>query len=161
VSNRVFFYPDFRAYVLFAPNALEHMYAHIQWRWWQKEAGGEIYTVNPGSHGLLITTATGPSSADRRSRHFFNPDIQAATRERERQFYKNRHAVGLWHTHPEPRPSPSGRDHQTTQRYLEAFRGDRETYLMVIVGNSGDQPNMAVWSAGKNPQTQWIELVEA
>jgi integrative and conjugative element protein (TIGR02256 family) len=161
VSNRIFFYPDFRRYVLFTADVLDHMYAHAQRQFWQKEAGGEIYTVDPDAHGLIITTATGPNPGDRRGRHSFNPNIDAATQDRERQFAQGRHAVGLWHTHPEARPTPSGRDRRATEEYLDAFRDDRGRYLMVILGNRGDPANMAVCSAELNDWSRWIELTEA
>ena len=99
MSNRIFFYPDFRRYVLFTTDVLDHMYVHAQRHLWQKEAGGEIYAIDPDARGLIITTATGPNSGDRRGRRFFNHDIEAATRDREWQFTQGRHAVGLWHTH--------------------------------------------------------------
>jgi integrative and conjugative element protein (TIGR02256 family) len=159
VSNRIFFYPDFRRYVLFRADVLDHMYAHTQRRPWQKEAGGEIYTTDPDTHGLIITAATGPNSGDRRGRYSFNPDIEAATRDRERLFAQGLHAVGLWHTHPEARPVPSGLDHKTTDEYLEAFRGDRDFYLLVILGNRGNPPDIAVWSAGHNDRSRWVELM--
>jgi len=161
MSNRVFFYPDFRRYVLFTADALDHMYAHAQRRWLQKEAGGEIYTLDSNAHGIIITTATGPNPGDRRGRHSFNPDVKATTRHREQQYAQGRHAVGLWHTHPETFPSPSGLDRQTTEDYLKAFQDQRKCYLMAILGNQGKTPNIAVWSAGQNEPCKWIELIEA
>jgi len=160
VSNRIFFYPDFRRYVLFTEDALNHMYAHVQRRCWHKEAGGEIYTVALDNCALIITTATGPNPGDRRGRHSFNPDITATTRHREVQFAHDQHAVGLWHTHPEAQPSPSGQDKKTTEEYLEAFRDDRDRYLMVILGNRGEFPNMAVWSVELSAKGRWVELNE-
>ena len=161
VSNRIFFYPDYRRYVLFTANVLDYMYAHAQRRFWQKEAGGEIYVINPDAHGLLITAATGPNPGDLRRRHSFNPDIKAATRDREQQFTLGRHAIGLWHTHPEPKPTPSSRDHRTTAKYLDAFGNDRNRYLMVILGDRGDPLNITVWSAGQNSWSRWTKLLEA
>jgi hypothetical protein len=32
---------------------------------------------------------------------------------------------------------------------------------MVILGNQGNTPNIAVWSAGQNELSKWIELIEA
>lgn len=161
MSNRIFFYPDFRRYVLFTANALDHMYAHAQRRLWHKEAGGEIYSIDSDAHGLIITAATGPNPGDKRGRNSFNPDIEATSRHRQHQFAQGQHAVGLWHTHPETRPSPSGLDRRTTEDYLTAFQGQREHYLTVILGNRGNTPNMAVWSAGRNEWSRWIELEEA
>lgn len=155
--NRIFFHPDFRRYVLFTADALNHMYAHVQRKWWQKEAGGEIYTADPDSHGFIITAATGPNPRDSRGRHSFNPDTVTATHDRERQFAQGRHAIGLWHTHPETWPSPSEKDRQTTDDYLKAFQNQRDRYLTVILGNQGDTPNMTVWSSGLNEWCRWVE----
>lgn len=157
VSNRIFFYPDFRRYVLFTADVLDRMYAYTQQRFWQKEAGGEIYTPAPGVQGLVITAATGPNPGDHRSRHSFNPDIEATTRDRNRLFGLGLHAVGLWHTHPEVFPTPSKQDHHTAKEYLDGFLGDRDCYLMVILGNRGIPPRMAVWSTGSNSWNYWVE----
>lgn len=161
MSCRIFFYPDLRRYVLFTKSTLDYMYAHIQCRCWQKEAGGEIYCGDPDAHGLIISAATGPNRSDQRGRHSFNPDVDATSRHRELQFAQGRHAVGLWHTHPENIPSPSGLDRRTTEDYLNAFQGQRDRYLMVILGNRGNTHNMTVWSAGKNSCNRWVELIEA
>ncbi|WP_084600543.1 Mov34/MPN/PAD-1 family protein [Aromatoleum toluclasticum] len=160
MNNRLFFYPDYGSYVLFTASALEHMYRHVQRRLWQKEAGGEIYAIDPDAQSLIVTTATGPNRGDRRTRHSYNPDIEAAARDRERQFAAGLHAVGLWHTHPEADPSPSGQDRQTTKEYLSAFQRDRERYLMVIVGNCGNPPNVKAWVASRDARVTWIELAE-
>lgn len=160
MNNRLFFFPGYGRYVLFTAAALEHMYRHAQRRIWHKEAGGEIYAIDPDANGLTITSALGPNRGDRRTRCSFNPDIEAAKRDRERQFAVGLHAVGLWHTHPEPYPSPSGQDRQTTEEYLSAFQGDRERYLMVIVGNCDTPPNMKVWAASQGTRDTWVELVE-
>jgi len=70
--------------------------------------------------------------------------------------------VGLWHTHPEKIPSPSGLDCQTTEDYLKAFQGQREHYLMVILGNGNrsNKPNMTVLSAGMKECNRMVELIE-
>jgi integrative and conjugative element protein (TIGR02256 family) len=160
VNNRIYFYPDYGRYVLFTVTVLEHMYEHIQRRLWHKEAGGEIYTIDPAARGLIVASATGPNKGDHRTRHSFNPNIEASKLDRDRQFALGLHAVGLWHTHPEPFPTPSGLDHKATEDYLRGFCGDRDRYFMVILGNSGDTPNMAVWVADQNTRTKWVELVE-
>jgi integrative and conjugative element protein (TIGR02256 family) len=157
VKHRIFFQPEFDRYVLLTADVLTHMYSHAQRKWWQKEAGGELFACDPDSPGLVIVAAIGPHSADQRGRHAFNPDILAATRARMTQFQCGCHAVGMWHTHPEPQPSPSHLDRQTTMDYLKAFEGDRKLYLMVIVGNQGTLPGITVWSAQQGGWAQWLE----
>lgn len=160
VTIRIFFDHDFTSYVLFTADALVHMYAHAQRGLCQKEAGGELFANDPDASGLVISAASGPNPRDRRSRNSWKPDTAAADRDRQRQFIHGRHAVGLWHTHPESFPSPSGRDRQTTNDYLKAFHGERKRYLMVTLGNSGDSPNMAIWVASYETRNTWTELIE-
>lgn len=166
VKCRTFFSPDMSRYVLFTESVLSHMYAHAQRRIFQTEAGGEIYSPTPYYSSLVVDDVAGPHPQDRRSRCSFNPDIEATTQARHAKYEQGRHAVGLWHTHPERQPTPSGTDKSTTEDYLRAFKSDRERYLTVIVGNRGAVPAMAVWSAEKcgkwlhwdEPHYQLVEL---
>ena len=159
MSFRTFFSPDRTRYVLFTENVLLHMYSYAQRAWYQREAGGEIYSPAPYSSGLLVDTVTGPHRKDRRNRHSYKPNIEAATRARNAEYERGRHAIGLWHTHPEPLPSPSGPDRKTTEDYLHAFDGDRDRYLTVILGNRGEVPSITVWSAEKYGAWQcWTEF---
>lgn len=160
MNNRLFFYPGYGRYVLFTAAALDHMYRCAQRRIWHKEAGGEIYAIDPGAQGLIVMTATGPNRGDRRTRCSYNPDIESVNRVREMQFILGMHAVGLWHTHPETHPNPSGQDRQTTEEYLSAFKGDRDRYFMVIIGNCGNPPSVKVWAASQGTRDTWVELIE-
>lgn len=144
---RTFFSPDMSRYVLFTESVLSHMYTHAQRKLFQPEAGGEIYSATPFYSSLVVDDIAGPHLRDRRSRHSFSPDIEATTQARHAKYAQGKHAVGLWHTHPERQPTPSNRDRSTTEDYLRAFNGDRERYLTVIIGNRGDVPAMTVWSA--------------
>ena len=146
---RTFFSPDKAHYVLFTEKVLLYIYGYTQRKWTQSEAGGEIYSPTPYSSSILVDTVAGPHPKDRCSRHSYNPDVEATTRARNLKFEQNRHAIGLWHTHPEHRPYPSRQDRKTTEDYLRAFGNDRERYLTVIIGNHSDVPLMTVWSAEK------------
>lgn len=157
---RIFFYPDSKRYVLFNEPVLEYMYAHAQHRLWQHEAGGEVFSTAPDASGLIITSAAGPNAGDRRSRHSWNPDTTAADLVRHNEFTQGRHAVGLWHTHPEMSPTPSSLDRETTREYLKSFLGQRSRYLMVIIGNRGKTPSMAVWAFTCEAGGRWDELKE-
>lgn len=159
MNCRTFFSPDKTSYVLFTESVLRYMYGHAQRKWYQIEAGGEIYSPTPYSSRLLVDAVVGPHPKDRRSRYGYNPDVNAVTKARNVQYERERHAIGLWHTHPEPRPNPSGQDKKTTEEYLHAFGNDRERYLSVIIGNRGEVPEMAVWSAEKCGSWQcWTEF---
>lgn len=159
MSCRTFFSPDRAHYVLFTESVLWHMYGYAQRVWKQTEAGGEIYSPTPYSSSLLVDAITGPHPEDQRGRYSYNPDVEAATRARNAEYEHGRHAIGLWHTHPESRPSPSGRDRKTTEDYLRAFGKDRERYLTVIIGNRGETPAMTVWSSEKSGKWHcWTEF---
>jgi proteasome lid subunit RPN8/RPN11 len=158
MTSRTFCTRGLTRYVLFTGHALAHMYAHVQRERRQPEAGGELFSAQIECDGLIVSVATGPYPGDRRRRHAFDPDVAATTRQRYVQFEGGRHAVGLWHTHPETSPHPSGLDERTTFEYLRAFGGDRCQYLMVILGNRGEPPSMTVWSADGHGWHQWKEL---
>lgn len=159
MSCRTFFSPDRTSYVLFTEGVLRHMYGYAQRKAVQTEAGGEIYSPRPYAPGLLVDTVTGPHRRDHRSRYSYNPDAKAATQAREKEYERDRHAVGLWHTHPEPMPHPSGLDRTTTEDYLRSFAGKRFRYLSVIIGNLGETPSMTVWSAEERGDWQcWDEF---
>ncbi|MDN7894378.1 Mov34/MPN/PAD-1 family protein [Burkholderia cepacia] len=134
------------------------MYARVQRHRRSKEAGGELFSVAPESGSLVIDVATGPHPSDCRGRYSFQPDVEAATAERLAQFARNRHVVGLWHTHPEPFPSPSGRDRETTAKYYAGLADERDRYLMVILGDRGDPPVMTVWVLDAVSWNQWSEV---
>lgn len=159
--SRIFFYPEQARYVLFTDHVLQHMYFHAQRRFWQKEAGGELFSTDPRSDGLIISNAKGPNPSDHRRRNAWSPDTEASDRDRLSEYAQNRHAVGLWHTHPEGAPWPSGRDQGTTWEYLDAFVCDRARYLMAIIGNHGAVPALAVWMADTEPKRCWVQLSEA
>jgi integrative and conjugative element protein (TIGR02256 family) len=159
MNCRTFFSPDMTCYVLFTESALRHMYGYAQRRWTQTEAGGEIYSATPYSSRLLVDTVAGPHPKDRRTRHSYNPDVKATTKARNDEFARNRHAIGLWHTHPERSPYPSGQDRKTTEDYLRAFGNERKRYLSIIIGNRGEVPEMTIWSTEKCGNWQcWTEF---
>lgn len=158
--SRIFFYPGHARYVLLTEHVLQHMYAHAQRRFWQKEAGGELFSADPRSEGLIISNARGPNLSDHRRRSAWSPDVKASDRDRLDEYAQSRHAVGLWHTHPESVPRPSGRDQETTWEYLDAFGNDRARYLMIIIGNHGVIPAVTVWVADYEPARCWIQLSE-
>jgi hypothetical protein len=66
----------------------------------------------------------------------------------------------LWHTHPEASPSPSGQDELTTQKFFEALGENMKGFLLVIIGNKGETPEMAVWLAKAGACETWIKLNE-
>lgn len=158
--ERSFRLPGNRGIILFCSEVLVHMYSYAQTNFWKFEAGGQLFSDAPESDVVRISLATGPYPSDKRSRHGFQPDIRIANIDRVKYFSRGFHAVGLWHTHPERKPSPSGLDRKTACEYLRAFDGEMDGFLLVIVGNSGDPLNICVWLASVDPNNSWVELVE-
>lgn len=156
----MFLLPENRGHVLFFNDVLQYMYRHTQTNIWHREAGGQLFSPAPEASTVNVSIVTGPHKRDRRSRYLFAPDLLSATHDRKSQFDLGRHAVGLWHTHPEANPMPSNQDYITTREYLEAFHGSMDGFLLVIIGNRGNPLNMAVWMAGIKPVGTWIQLEE-
>ena len=152
--------PENRGQIIFVGHVLEHMYQHAQTRFWSRETGGQLFSPNPHESSVVICVASGPHPQDIRSRHNFVPNLDSAIRDREEQFNFGNHAVGLWHTHPESNPSPSTQDYETTRKYLEAFDGTMDGFLLLILGNTGRPLNMAAWVATVKPVDAWFKLKE-
>lgn len=160
MSSRTFQLADNRGNVIFEDEVLQHMYRHVQTRLGDREAGGQLFSLSPHVSEVVISVATGPHRRDKRARCQFVPDLSSATRDRETQFAVGRHAVGLWHTHPEDNPYPSGLDCKSTREYLDAFNGEMDGFLLIIIGRSGNPLNMAVWMASMKPVGSWVQLPE-
>ncbi|MVF14468.1 hypothetical protein FT643_20225 [Ketobacter sp. MCCC 1A13808] len=160
MSERSFRLPGDRGIIQFSTEVLTHMYSHAQTNFWKTEAGGQLFSDTPESVTVYIDIATGPYPSDRRSRYGFHPDLNIANRDRKDNFLRGYHAVGLWHTHPESTPSPSGTDRQTACEYLRSFNGEMDGFLLVIIGNRGTPLNLCVWLASIDSSKPWIKLDE-
>jgi len=159
--SRLFYLPDGAGYVLFDELVLTHMYGYAQTRWLDREAGGQLFSHSPHDSAVIITHATGPHRSDVRRRHAFIPDPRRATADRHSHFAEGRHAVGLWHTHPEANPTPSEQDRITAMDYLDAFEGAMKGFLLVILGNQGCPLHLALWLARADHRSTWRKLAEA
>lgn len=160
MADRTFLLPTREGSISFETPVLEHMYKFAQRRFYQPETGGQIFSPAPHHDVVTVTAATGPNPRDIRSRHTFIPDVHQATADRRDHFDAGRHAVGLWHTHPEANPVPSTRDHSTACEFLEGFGGRMNGFLLVIIGNQGSPLNMAVWLASSKSSDAWVRLNE-
>ena len=160
MNSRSFFLPDKAGYVIFEPEVLEHMYKHVQPRYYHTEAGGQIFSKAPEDSAVLIDSISGPNPDDKRQRHGYVPHSKQATADRLLHLQQDRYPVGLWHTHPERHPEPSSLDQQTTREWLSDFKGAMHGFLPVILGNTGDPPNMAVWLASSAILENWTRLEE-
>ena len=122
-----------RISVRIGPQALATFDAHRQRRFYQREAGGQLF-ARVRDNDWEIVTATGPRSGDRRGRFSFWPH-----RASEQEEIFEQHALGLdyvgdWHTHPEDRPSPSPNDLTSISEVVRRSRHHLPGFLLLIVG---------------------------
>jgi integrative and conjugative element protein (TIGR02256 family) len=87
-------------------------------------------------HEVVIIEATGPRTADRRSRFLYLPSRQEEQREINQMHRNSLHFVGDWHTHPEPYPSPSASDLRTINEAVAKSQHHLNGFVMIIVGSS-------------------------
>lgn len=158
--SRKFQLPGESGVVIFSSTVLEHMYGYAQRSCFSREAGGQLFSSVVNRPLVEVTHVSGPNKEDRRGRHKLDWDIPQANSDRDAHFREGRHVVGLWHTHPEAFPSPSGQDEKTTRQFLEAMEGTMQGFLQVIVGNKGTIPNIGVWVAQNGPRKSWIAMEE-
>lgn len=147
MHERRFLLPDGRGAVIFAPTVLAHMYRYAQVRFYQKEAGGQLFSTNPHEAEVQLTLATGPYPEDHRSRHGFEADRRRATVDAHQQYSVGSHVIGLWHTHPESLPSPSFQDRETSIEFLRLNRANLTGFLLVTLGIQGSPLHMSVYLA--------------
>lgn len=140
---------------------LEHMDNHRQTSFWKKEAGGQLYAKSLTAAQIEVSVASGPYPGDLRSRHRYTMKGEAATSDREYLFKQGFTLCGLWHTHPEPNPFPSGPDLNAVKDNL-ALLPEWETLLLVIQGTLPGPDGLFVGVYHRNLElTQMIELSDS
>lgn len=135
-SSRLISYPsgDTGQTLVFTDQVLRHLDRHRQLRPRSKEAGGQLFARFEVDGRVGIERATGPRRSDRRGACFFYPDREAERREIRRNFKKDLHYVGDWHTHPESCPHPSALDINSFREMFVQSRHGLQSFVMVIVG---------------------------
>jgi integrative and conjugative element protein (TIGR02256 family) len=122
-----------RISVRIGAQALATFDAHRQRRFFQREAGGQLF-ARVRDNDWEIITATGPRSRDRRGRFSFWPH-----RASEQEEIFEHHALGLdyvgdWHTHPEDAPTPSPDDLTSIAEVVRRSTHHLPGFLLLIVG---------------------------
>jgi len=117
----------------FVPGVLNTFQKFKQKRFWQKEAGGQLFAkfIN---ETVQIVKATGPKKTDRRSRFYFYPDRLREQNEINTIYKQGLHYIGDWHTHAEDKPTPSKRDVKSINECVRESKHDLNGFLLVIVG---------------------------
>ena len=120
-------------------SVVEHFRKHQQKRWYQREAGGQLFaTISEGT--ISVVEATGPRTTDKRSRFSYVADREAERREIKKNYDMGLHYVGDWHTHPERTPMPSALDIESIQESVNKSRHALNAFVLIIAGN-GELPN--------------------
>ncbi|KWC05387.1 Mov34/MPN/PAD-1 family protein [Burkholderia ubonensis] len=126
-----------RQRLIIVEHAVEQMTAFTQERWWHSEAGGALLGRHLlDSEDVVVDEVTTPQDSDRRSRFSFfrSKKHEALARVRWQEQMNTVAYLGLWHTHPEEDPTPSGVDHTDWRQAvsLDTFQGD--SLFFPIVG---------------------------
>ena len=97
------------------------------------EAGGMLLaSIEPDL--VKVVRATEPAPTDRRTRFAFFPSLSHQQRVIDRQFQSGLHFIGEWHTHPEPRPTPSSVDLRSMADCFRDSRHQLAALVMLILG---------------------------
>lgn len=122
--------------LIIVEHALKQMQAFAQHRSDDREAGGVLLGRHLlDSRDVVIDEVSTPQSSDRRSRYgFFRSSThQALARQRWLEENRTTAYLGLWHTHPERDPTPSGVDQRDWQQAVagDTYEGDRLFFPIV------------------------------
>lgn len=115
----------------------------------QKEAGGLLIGRHLLSGGhLVVDQITKPTWFDRRRRNFFyrtgshNKLLYNAWKKSD----MTQSLLGLWHTHPEPVPTPSPVDYNDWRTAIEKGAYEGSSLVFLIVGTQANK----VWIGDKS-----------
>ena len=116
--------------------ALKQMHEFAQHRFGDREAGGVLMGRHLlDSYDVVVDEVTTPQNTDRRSRCNFyrSHKHELIARQRWLQEHNTSAFLGLWHTHPERDPTPSGVDRSDWQQAVsnDTYEGDRLFFPIV------------------------------
>lgn len=145
--------------LIFVEQAIKQMQAFAQHRWWDREAGGILMGRHLlDSNDLVVDEVSTPQDTDRRDRcNFFRSrKHEQVSRLRWLQEHNTSAYLGLWHTHPERDPSPSGVDRHDWQQAVtsDTYEGDR--LFFPIIGTH----RIRVWTISRRGALRELQLEE-
>lgn len=121
--------------IIIEDSVIEHLLQHRQRRWYQTEAGGQLFARIEGDC-LRVVEATGPRRTDRRTRSGYYPDRKAEQDEIAERHPKGSHFIGDWHTHRDTKPHPSESDLSSMADCFARSEHSLNGFLLLIVGTS-------------------------
>lgn len=143
--------------VVLSAAAHDVMIEHRQRRWWSKEAGGVLLGRHLLESGdLAVDEVTVPQTTDicTRTSFFRSAAHQALALAKWHASGGTCGHLGLWHTHPEPVPTPSSIDLSDWRNALVADRFEGASLLFVIVG----QRAVRCWQGWRDTNGEFLEL---
>jgi len=143
--------------LIIVDNVVARLLSYRQIKKGQKEAGGLLVGSHPVENDhLVVDQITEPNWWDRRFRSFFyrsnkhNKLVYRAWTDSK----KTETLIGLWHTHPEPIPNPSGVDWEDWRRVLAHGDYVGRCLVFMIIGTQ----QIRVWQGDRH--MQFVELAE-
>jgi proteasome lid subunit RPN8/RPN11 len=123
---------------------VEFLGSHAQLDSRAPESVGQLYARDLTASVIIIERAT-KLRAKSASRVKVKFDPKEAYGERKVLFESGLHCVGLWHTHPEPAPSPSGDDKHLARDYALSAKSYVTGIVFAIVGNHSLPDGVRIW----------------
>ena len=108
------------------------------------ESVGQLYSRDLTASVIVIERAT-KLRAKSASRVKVKFDPKEAYAERKVLFESGLHCVGLWHTHPEPDPEPSGDDRRLARDYALSAKCYVTGIVFAIAGNRPLPDGLRIW----------------
>jgi integrative and conjugative element protein (TIGR02256 family) len=148
-----------RQRLIIVEHALQKMQAFTQHRWWNCEAGGVLLGRHLlDSHDVVVDEVSTPQSSDRRGRFGFFRSSRHEYLARQRWLEQKSTSayLGLWHTHPEPDPTPSGVDRRDWQQAVSGDTFEGERLFFPIVGTH----IIRIWTLSRRGTFRELKLEE-
>ena len=123
---------------------VEFLGTHAQLDSSAPESVGQLYARDLTASVIVVERAT-KLTAKSASRVKVKFDPKEAYAERKVLFEFGLHCVGLWHTHPEPTPSPSGDDRRLARDYALNAKSYVSGVVFAIVGNRPLPDGLRIW----------------
>ncbi len=112
------------------------------------EAGGMLFGNFDGPN-VIVRCASIPSPKDIRTRTRYKPNLKEANNTILKMHNLNLHYLGDWHTHSEPRPTPSMDDFQSIHRAFNQDVHNLRFIVLFILSNQDPKLSYCALSDGK------------
>jgi integrative and conjugative element protein (TIGR02256 family) len=149
LNPRRFAFPHSEQELVLTGAALE-VFSTYRQRGSEPEAGGLLFAEFDFPL-IRIVEASRPHAADKRWRTLFIPNRILQRRLIKKTFKKGWHFVGEWHTHPEPKPTPSRLDLNSMADAFRKSQHELNCFIMVIVGNGNE--TLELWVSAHDGST--------